>query len=74
MMESVNESMEQEASVSEIYNQMQKVFIDIDRSAIVNLLSIIRTNSTRSFNICNKRLTHNKLLKPEKYYVYCQNI
>ncbi|KAK1436828.1 hypothetical protein QVD17_02612 [Tagetes erecta] len=38
MMESVNESIEQEASVSEIYNQMQKVFIDIDRSAITHVI------------------------------------
>ncbi|KAI3802674.1 hypothetical protein L1987_30815 [Smallanthus sonchifolius] len=37
MMESVNESIEQEASISEIYNQMQKVFIDIDNSPITNV-------------------------------------
>ncbi|KAI3773393.1 hypothetical protein L1987_47920 [Smallanthus sonchifolius] len=37
MIESVNESIEQEASLSEIYNQMQKVFIDIDNSPITDV-------------------------------------
>ncbi|XP_076933035.1 boron transporter 4-like [Bidens hawaiensis] len=38
MMESVDESMGQKASVTEIYNKMQKVFIDIDNSPITGLI------------------------------------
>ncbi|KAL8233356.1 hypothetical protein R6Q59_019456 [Mikania micrantha] len=38
IMESVNESMEQNAGVSEIYNKIQKVFIEIDHSPITNVI------------------------------------
>ncbi|XP_076921660.1 boron transporter 4 [Bidens hawaiensis] len=38
MMESVDESMEQKASVAEIYNKMRKVFIDIDNTPITSLV------------------------------------
>ncbi|XP_076893811.1 putative boron transporter 7 [Bidens hawaiensis] len=38
MMESVDESMEQKASVADIYNKMQKVFIDIADSPITSLI------------------------------------
>ncbi|KAJ0759760.1 putative bicarbonate transporter [Helianthus annuus] len=36
MMESVNESVERKASISEIYNTMQRVFEDIDNSPMTN--------------------------------------
>ncbi|KAI7750765.1 hypothetical protein M8C21_028338, partial [Ambrosia artemisiifolia] len=40
MMESVDESIEQKASISEIYNRIQRVFIDIDKSSVTSVAVI----------------------------------
>ncbi|KAK9069773.1 hypothetical protein SSX86_010169 [Deinandra increscens subsp. villosa] len=60
MMESVNESIEQEASVSEIYKQMQKVFMDIEKSPITDVIIKELKDLEDSNNECRRRARNNK--------------